>query len=48
MRRVLPLYLEAFNTRCQSWDVAAGFAACGIDVALNGILRLVAGLVERA
>lgn len=42
------LYLKAFNTRCQSWDVAAGFAASGINVALDGILRLVAGLVERA
>lgn len=41
-------YLEAFNASSQSWDVTAGLAARGIDVALDGILRLVAGLVECA
>lgn len=30
------------------WDVGAAFAACGVDVALDGVLRLVARLVQRA
>lgn len=29
-------------------DVGAAFAACGVDVALDGVLRLVARLVQRA
>ena len=28
--------------------VGAALAACGVDVALDGVVRLVAGLVERA
>lgn len=28
--------------------VGAAFAACGVDVALDGVVRLVAGLVQRA
>lgn len=43
-----PSYLQIFDAGSDRCVVAAAFAACGIDVALDGILRLTAGLVEGA
>lgn len=41
-------YLQVLDAGRQRSGVGAGFAARGVDVALDGVLRLVAGLVERA
>ncbi len=41
-------HLQVFDAGRQRRRVAAVFAARGVDVALDGVLRLVAGLVERA
>lgn len=41
-------HLQAFDALCERGGVGAGLAAHGVDVALDGIMRLAAGLVERA
>ena len=41
-------HLEAFDAMGQCSGVGAALAACGVDVTLDGVVRLVAGLVQRA
>lgn len=44
----LSTHLQAFDAVSQRGGVGAAFAARGVDVALDGVVRLVAGLVQRA
>lgn len=44
----LSTHLQAFDAVGQRGGVCAALAACGVDVALDGVVRLVAGLVQRA
>lgn len=41
-------YLQQFDALCECSSVEAGFAACGIDVALDSIMWLAAGFIEGA
>ena len=48
LRRPLSTHLQAFDAVGQRRGVGAALAARGVDVALDGVVRLVAGLVQRA
>ena len=41
-------YLQQLNALCERGGVEAGLAARGVDVALDGVVRLATGLVQRA
>lgn len=44
----LPAYLQQLNAVCEGGDVSAGLAAGGVDVTLDGVVRLPAGFIESA
>lgn len=44
----IPAYLQQLNAVCEDSGVGAGLAARGVDVTLDGVVRLPAGFIERA